>query len=114
MLTSFTTSQKQEIEENGVTYIPSDYGDPYPISDHLLTDSRSAFVMRDPLTFDCPVHMVQGTLDNAVSRETALRLLDHIETDDLHLTLTKGADHSYSTPLCLDVIQQKLERILES
>ena len=114
MLASFTASQKQEIAENGVTYIPSDYGDPYPISDHLLTDSRRAFVMRDPLTFDCPVHMVQGTLDNAVSRETALRLLDHIEADDLHLTLTKGADHSYSTPPCLDVIRQKLERILES
>ena len=78
MLASFTASQKQEIAENGVTYIPSDYGDPYPISDHLLTDSRRAFVMRYPLTFDCPVHMFQGTLDNAVSRETALRLLDHI------------------------------------
>ena len=34
--------------------------------------------------------MVQGTLDNAVSRDTALRLLDHIQADDLHLTLTKG------------------------
>ena len=114
MLASFTEAQKLEIAEDGVTYIPSDYGDPYPISQHLLNDSRRAFVMRAPLTFRCPVHMVQGTLDNAVSRETALRLLDHIQADDLHLTFTKGADHSYSTPLCLTIIQQKLERILES
>ena len=76
MLASFTEAQKQEIAEQGVTYIPSDYGDPYPISNHLLTDSRRAFVMRAPLVFGCPVHMVQGTLDNAVSRDTALRLLD--------------------------------------
>jgi len=114
MLSSFTEAQKRDIAENGVTYIPSVYGDPYPISLHLLTDSRRAFVMRDPLVFRCPVHMLQGTLDNAVSRDTALRLLDHIEADDLHLTFTKGADHSYSTQPCLDVIQQKLERILES
>ena len=114
MLASFSEAQKQEIAEDGVTYIPSDYGDPYPISQHLLNDSRRAFVMRAPLTFRCPVHMVQGTLDNAVSRETALRLLDHIQADDLHLTFTKGADHSYSAPLCLAIIQQKLERILES
>ena len=114
MLASFTEAQKQEIAQNGVTYIASDYGDPYPISYHLLTDSRRAFVMRDPLVFGCPVHMMQGTLDNAVSRDTALRLLDHIQADDLHLTLTKGADHSYSTPPCLTVIQQKLECILES
>ena len=114
MLANFTEAQKQEIAEKGVTYIPSDYGDPYPISNHLLTDSRRAFVMREPLEFGCPVHMIQGTLDNAVSRDTALRLLDHIQADDLHLTLTKGADHSYSTPPCLAVIQQKLECILES
>ena len=42
MLASFTEAQKQEIAEQGVTYIPSDYGDPYPISNHLLTDSRRA------------------------------------------------------------------------
>ena len=70
--------------------------------------------MREPLEFGCPVHMIQGTLDNAVSRDTALRLLDHIQADDLHLTLTKGADHSYSTLPCLEVIRQKLEHILES
>ena len=44
MQASFTEAQKQEIAEQGVTYIPSDYGDPYPISNHLLSDSRRAFV----------------------------------------------------------------------
>ena len=34
--------------------------------------------------------MVQGTLDNAVSRDTALRLLDHIQADDLHQPCPKG------------------------
>ena len=32
-------------------------------------------------------------------------LLDHIQADDLHLTLTKG-HHSYSTPPCLDVFNK--------
>ena len=34
--------------------------------------------------------MVQGTLDNAVSRDTALRLLDHIQADGLHLNPDQG------------------------
>ena len=55
--------------------------------------------------------MVQGTLDNAVSRDTALRLLDHIQADGLHLTLTKGRIIHAAVFGCYS---KKLECILES
>ena len=87
----------QALENEGIVYLPSDYGDPYPITKRLIDEGRGNLVMRSPLEFNFPVRMLQGTEDTAVTRETALRLLDHIEADDLRLTFVKGGDHSLST-----------------
>ncbi len=97
MLASFDEAQKQALENEGIVYLPSDYGDPYPITKRLIDEGRGNLVMRSPLEFNFPVRMLQGTEDTAVTRETALRLLDHIEADDLRLTFVKGGDHSLST-----------------
>jgi len=63
-------------------------------------------VLRDPLPMAWPVRLLQGTEDASVSRETALRLLDHIDGADARLTLVKGADHRFSEPECLKMIEE--------
>ena len=55
-----------------------------------------------------PVRLLQGTGDEAVTRATALRLLDHIDGEDVSLTLVKGADHRFSTPACLALIERAI------
>jgi len=35
----------------------------------------------------------------------ALRLLDHLQSPDARLLLVKGADHRFSTPECLAMIE---------
>ena len=109
----FDVAQRLELMEKGVVYVPSDYGDPYPITKRLIEEGRGNLVMRSPLKFDFPVRLLQGTEDTAVSRETALRLLDHIESDDLQLSFVKGGDHSLSTPDHLQVIRATIESVLE-
>ena len=52
------------------------------------------------------------TDDSAVSRKTALDLLDHLEVEDMHLTLIKDGDHSLSTPENLMAIQVAIEDVL--
>ena len=111
MWAGFDAAQRDTLARDGVVFLPSDYGDPYPISKVLIEESRASLVMRDPLQFDFPVRLFQGTKDTAVARDTALALLDHIEAADLRLTFKQGADHSFSSPECLDLLTAAIEGI---
>lgn len=107
----FDESQRRAIEEVGHVERPSDYGDPYVITRRLIEDGRDHLVMRTPLVLPFPVRMLQGTEDEDVSRETALRLLDHADAADIRLTFVKGADHRFSTPDCLALIEAAVEDV---
>lgn len=109
---SFDKAQRLAIEMIGHVEVPSDYGDPFIITRRLIEDGRNRLVLRTPLPLPFPVRFLQGTEDEAVSRETALRLLDHATGDDIRLTLVKGADHRFSTPECLAMIETAIGEVL--
>lgn len=109
---TFTAEQKATIEAGGIVKIPSDYMEPYVVSAKMITDGRAKLVLRDPLHLPFPVRFLQGTEDTAVTRETALALLDHASGPDLRLTLVKGADHRFSDPACLALIEQAVSEVL--
>lgn len=104
----FTDDQRRQVMQDGQVMVPSDYGDPYIITRRLIEDGRDNLVMRTPLHMPYPVRLIQGTEDTAVSRETALRLLDHIDGPDVKLTLVKGADHRFSDPQNLRQIEDAI------
>lgn len=107
----FNETQRAQVMEQGYFDVPSDYGDPYRITRRLIEDGRTQLVLRSPLPLPFPVRCLQGTEDAAVSRETALRLLDHAESPDMTLTLLKGADHSFSAPDCLPLIARAIKEV---
>lgn len=109
---SFTEAQKAELDAQGYVELPSDYMEPYRISKRMIEDGRTRLVLRSPLALPFPVRCLQGTADTAVSTETALRLLDHAECDDMRLTLVKDADHRFSDEACLKLIEAALEEVL--
>jgi pimeloyl-ACP methyl ester carboxylesterase len=109
---NFTDAQKETLETVGQVELPSDYMEPYIITKRMIEDGREQLVLRDALPLPFPVRFLQGTEDTAVARETALRLLDHAEGDDLRLTLVKGADHRFSDEACLALIEQAVEDVL--
>jgi pimeloyl-ACP methyl ester carboxylesterase len=76
---------RAEIEEKGVTYVPSEYGDPYPITKHLIEEGRDHVIERfDPA---CPVRILQGMRDPDVPWQHALALVDLVKAADVELTL---------------------------
>ena len=113
MWKNFTKEQKKEVLNKGVLYLPSEYGEPYPITRYLIENGRQNLVLREPLELTCPVRLMQGTEDTAVTRETALKLFDHISADDLSLFFKRGADHSFSDQGCLEILEKNLENMLE-
>ncbi|MEL7092082.1 MAG: alpha/beta hydrolase [Pseudomonadota bacterium] len=111
---TFSDAQKATLARDGQIAMPSDYMEPYIITQRLIEDGRTQLVLRDPLPLPFPVRCLQGTADTAVSTETALQLLEHADSPDLRLTLVKDADHRFSDGPCLRLIEAAIEDILET
>jgi pimeloyl-ACP methyl ester carboxylesterase len=84
---------------------------PYVYTRRLIEDGRRHLVLRAPLRLACPVRLLQGTADEDVPVAVAERLFAHIEAPDAWLTLVKGADHRFSTPGCLRLIEATVAEI---
>jgi alpha-beta hydrolase superfamily lysophospholipase len=89
---------KDEIERTGVTYVPSAYADPYPITKHLIEEGRSHLLEGRPFNPGCPVRILQGMRDADVPWRHALALVDLLAGADVELTLIKDGDHRLSGP----------------
>lgn len=101
--------ERHELASTGQLLRPSIYADaPYVYTRRLLEDGRDHLVLRHPLILPFPVRLLQGTLDDDVPPAVALRLIEHAESPDMRLTLVKGADHRFSSPECLDLIDRTL------
>ncbi|MFW8593453.1 alpha/beta fold hydrolase [Cribrihabitans neustonicus] len=109
---NFSGSQKAQLETQGYVELPSDYMEPYHISKRMIEDGRKRLVLRSPLFLPFPVRCLQGTADTAVSTETALRLLNHATCPEMRLALVKDADHRFSDPACLKMIETAVREVL--
>lgn len=113
MWAGFSEAERRDLTERGRIEQPSDYSDePYVITRRLIEEGRNRLVLRAPLDLPFPVRFLQGTADVDVPVAVALRLLDHVTGPDIRLTLVKGADHRFSTPECLALIERSVEKVL--
>ena len=60
----------------------------------------------------CPVHIIQGMADPDVPYRHALRLVEHLPSDDVVLTLVRDGDHRLSRPEDLERMRNALWAML--
>ncbi len=108
----FSQAQKNQLAKTGQLILPSDYDEPYVITEKLIEDGRNQLVLRTPLTLPFCVRLLQGTDDTDVDVSVALKLLEHAKGNDIRLTLVKGADHSFSMPQNLALIEKTVAEVL--
>ncbi|MCA8884622.1 MAG: alpha/beta hydrolase [Rhodobacteraceae bacterium] len=113
MWDSLGADGQAQVMSKGVVQVPSDYDAPYTITRRMIEDGREQEVLTRPLVLPWPVRFLQGTDDEAVATDVAVRLIDHATGPDLRLTLVKGADHRFSTPECLAMIAAAITDVLE-
>lgn len=113
MWAGFSETQRRALTKEGQVDLPSDYSDaPYVITRRLIEEGRAHLLLRDPLHLPFPVRFLQGTADVDVPVAVAIRLMEHVTGADIRLTLVKGADHRFSTPDCLALIERSVEEVL--
>ncbi len=106
--------QRKILVADGAIDLPSDYDTPYTISHKLILDGADNFVLNTPLTVKFPTRLLWGTEDKDVSRDVTLRLLDHMEGADIRLYIVKNADHGFSSPPCLGLIQKAIHSVTKA
>ncbi len=112
MWANFDADHRQALQRDGQVALPSDYGEPYVITRRLIEEGRENLVLRSDLDLPFPVRFLQGTADEDVDMSVALRLLEHATGPDMRLTLVSGADHRFSDPDCLALIEQAVAEVL--
>ncbi|MEL6549150.1 MAG: alpha/beta hydrolase [Pseudomonadota bacterium] len=110
--TEFSEDERAALMAEGQVAVPSDYGDPYIITRRLIEDGRAHLVLREPLTLPMPTRMLQGTADTVVPMARAVTILEHVTGDDIRLVALKGADHSFSSPRALAVLEDATLNVL--
>ena len=110
--TELTEAERDTVTVAGRVEIPSDYADqPYVFTRRLFEDGASQRVLDRPLPLPFPVRLLQGTADTDVPYTEALRIMEHADCPDLRLMLVKGADHRFSSPDCLALLETTLTEL---
>jgi len=103
----FPPKVKNEIETSGVWLRPSEYGEPYPITQRLIEEGRNHLLLGGMIETGCPVRILQGVQDPDVPWNHAVALTSRLAQDDVVLTLVKDGDHRLSRP-------EDIERLIKA
>ncbi|KJS19018.1 MAG: 2-hydroxymuconic semialdehyde hydrolase [Hoeflea sp. BRH_c9] len=92
-----TMAQRQALEHDGFYEEPTPYGpDPNVFTRALLEDGRNNRVLEGLIETCAPVHIIQGMADPDVPWRHALRLIEHLPSENVTLTLIRDGDHRLS------------------
>ena len=65
--------EQARLRRDGVLYVPSQYGEPTPVTLKLIEDGANHLVLTGPVSVHCPVRLLHGQADPDVPWELALR-----------------------------------------
>lgn len=104
MWNNYSEKVRDQIRDKGIYREPSAYGEPYEITAKLLTDGLNHLVLEEGLDLPFPVRIIQGTEDQDVPVDHAIRTFEALRGPDITLTLVKQGDHRLSSPTELKLI----------
>ncbi|MDT7952590.1 MAG: alpha/beta hydrolase [Acetobacteraceae bacterium] len=109
---AMTDGERAILLGSGLLLTPSQYGDPVPVTRALIEDGRNHLLLDRPIPIAAPVRLLQGQQDPDVPWQTALRLAEQLETEDVQVTLVKDGDHRLSRPGDLALLRRTLGSLL--
>ena len=111
---NFSDDQKRELDENGFISEPSEYSDePNIITKTLIEDGRNNLVLEGIINTGCLVAILQGMKDPDVPYEHAMRLMNHLPSEDVTITLVNDGDHRLSREQDLELLKRTLDILVD-
>ena len=112
MWEAMTPAEQATLRRDGVLHVPSQYGDPTPITLRLIEDGARHLVLTGSIPIRCPVRLLHGQDDPDVPWSLALRIAEQLETPDARVILVKDGDHRLSRPADLALLRQTIAALL--
>ena len=112
MWEAMSPAERATLQRDGVLFVPSQYGEPYPVTWRLIEEGRKHLLLHAPIRLDCPVRLLHGQQDPDVPWELSLRLAAAVSGPDVQVTLVKDGDHRLSRPEDLALLRRMLEPLL--
>ncbi len=113
MLAQMDENTRNDLRTYGFVEQPTPYGDaPYRISRALIEDGRQHLLFGRAIETGCPVTILQGVRDPDVPKEHTLKLVQHLVSDPVTLTLVPDGDHRLSRDEDLALLGRALEGLL--
>ena len=113
MWDSMAPAERATLLRDGALRIPSQYGDPTPITLRLIEDGRDHLLLTGPLPFPGKLRLLHGQADPDVPWEMSLRIAEAATSDDVEIILIKDGDHRLSRPGDLAVLYRTVSALLE-
>ena len=114
MWDQFDNAAKEEMAKTGIFRRPSEYGEAYEITRALIEDGETHLFGDSLIETGCPVHILQGVLDDAVPWQNSVDLVTRLARDDVKLTLVKDGDHRLSRDEDLNLMRRAIEAMVEA
>jgi len=110
----FSEKQKHEMSETGQVMIENCYDDkePYQITQNLIEEGRKHLLLQNKIAITCPVRLIQGMKDEDVPYQTAMRIAEKLESEDVEVHLVKNGNHRMSEPENLELLKKTLLAII--
>jgi pimeloyl-ACP methyl ester carboxylesterase len=110
---ALTRAERRALDRQGFFEERSAYSDqPDIYTRELIEDGRANRVMAGPIDTHCPVHVLQGMVDQDVPHSHALKLVSLLPADDVTLSLVPDGDHRLSRPQDIAMIIGAVEEML--
>lgn len=97
--------QRATLMTKGRILLPSEYGEPTPVTRALIEDGRRHLLLEAPVALDCPVRLLHGQRDPDVPWQASLLLADRLTSEDVRVHLIKDGDHRLSRPADLALLE---------
>lgn len=112
MWDSMLPSERAVLQRDGVLLVPSQYGEPTPITMKLIEDGPRHHVLTGRIDLTCPIRLLHGQADPDVPWELALTIAQQAASDDVEVILIKDGDHRLSRPGDLALLRRTVGALL--
>jgi alpha-beta hydrolase superfamily lysophospholipase len=113
MLEAMNAAQRRQLNEAGYAEKPTPYDTrPYRIARALIEDGERHLMFGRAIETGCPVAILQGARDTDVPQAHTAKLVQHLVSDPVSLTLVPDGDHRLSRPEDLELLQRTLRQLI--
>ncbi|TAL33050.1 MAG: alpha/beta hydrolase [Alphaproteobacteria bacterium] len=107
----FGEKDRHTLEQDGVVYLPSAYGDPYPLTRRLFDDAKQFLLLKKEIPVACPVRIIHGRQDADVPWRKSEKIRERLAAEDVKITWVPDGDHRLSRAQDLRLIDETVKEL---